>query len=105
MRVRAISSSALLAANLMCGRRPPRSVLLSSRSTANYCSEDAELPTHGPRSYAPAAELALFALLLYLCASATGQRHASSCGGRGAGIGLVALFGENPRKNPHAQAN
>ena len=40
-------SSALLAAWAVCGRRPRAAVLLS-RSTTNFCPEDAELLTHGP---------------------------------------------------------
>ena len=59
MRVRAMSTSALLAAKVLYAAGVPRAALLpSSRSTANYCSEDADLPTHGPRSYAAAAEYA-----------------------------------------------
>ena len=85
----------------------PRSGSLS-RSTINFCPEDAELLTHGPSHVlAPAAESALLVLALpcsSIDASATERRHASSCGGRGAGRGLIGLFGENPRKNPHAQA-
>ena len=54
--------------------------------------------------YAPAAELALFALQVLLpTPSATARRHVSSRGGGGAGRGLL-LLQENPRRvpqNPH----